>query len=42
MTVGEVALASDSKEVFIGLDPTIGVTVQNANAVSLLIIFKRI
>ena len=31
---GEVALASDSKEVFIGLDPEIGVTAQNANAVS--------
>ena len=31
---GEVALASDSKEVFIGLDPDIGVTAQNANAVS--------
>lgn len=32
---GEVALASDSKEVFIGLDPEIGVTAQNANAVSI-------
>lgn len=32
---GEVALASDSKEVFIGLDPTIGVTAQNANAISI-------
>jgi hypothetical protein len=31
---GEVALASDSKEVFIGLDPDIGVTAQNANSVS--------
>jgi len=31
---GEVALASDSKEIFIGLDPDIGVTAQNANAVS--------
>lgn len=31
---GEVALASDSKEVFIGLDPEIGVTAQNANSIS--------
>ena len=31
---GEVALASDSKEIFIGLDPDIGVTAQNANSVS--------
>tara|TARA_R110001592_G_scaffold1063_10_gene6369 strand:+ start:3579 stop:5303 length:1725 start_codon:yes stop_codon:yes gene_type:complete len=34
LRAGEVALASDSKEVFIGLDPKIGVTAQNANSVS--------
>ena len=34
LRAGEVALASDSKEVFIGLDPEIGVTAQNANSVS--------
>ena len=31
---GEIGLASDSKEVFIGLDPSIGVTKQNANAIN--------
>ena len=34
LRAGEIALASDSKEVFIGLDPEIGVTAQNANVVS--------
>ena len=34
LRAGEIALASDSKEVFIGLDPKIGVTAQNANVVS--------
>ena len=34
LRAGEIALASDSKEVFIGLDPEIGVTAQNANSVS--------
>jgi len=32
---GEIGLASDSKEVFIGLDPAIGVTKQNANGVNI-------
>lgn len=32
---GEIGLASDSKEVFIGLDPAIGITKQNANAVNI-------
>lgn len=32
---GEIGLASDSKEVFIGLDPSIGVTKQNANGVNI-------
>jgi hypothetical protein len=32
---GEIGLASDSKEVFIGLDPEIGVTKQNANGVNI-------
>ncbi|MDA8956825.1 hypothetical protein N9H30_00485 [bacterium] len=32
---GEVGLASDSKEVFIGLDPAIGITKQNANAINI-------
>ena len=35
LRAGEIALASDSKEVFIGLDPEIGVTAQNANVVSI-------
>lgn len=35
LRAGEIALASDSKEVFIGLDPKIGVTAQNANVVSI-------
>ena len=32
---GEIGLASDSKEIFIGLDPAIGVTKQNANGVNI-------
>jgi len=32
---GEIGMASDSKEVFIGLDPTIGITKQNANAINI-------
>jgi len=32
---GEIGLASDSKEVFIGLDPQIGITKQNANAINI-------
>ena len=35
LRAGEIALASDSKEVFIGLDPKIGVTAQNANVVTI-------
>lgn len=32
---GEIGLASDSKEVFIGLDPSIGITKQNANSINI-------
>lgn len=32
---GEIGMASDSKEVFIGLDPAIGVAKQNANAINI-------
>ena len=32
---GEIGMASDSKEIFIGLDPTIGITKQNANAINI-------
>jgi hypothetical protein len=32
---GEIGLASDSKEIFIGLDPSIGITKQNANAINI-------
>ena len=32
---GEIGLASDSKEIFIGLDPTIGIAKQNANAINI-------
>ena len=32
---GEIGLASDSKEIFIGLDPAIGITKQNANAINI-------
>lgn len=32
---GEIGLASDSKELFIGLDPAIGVTKQNANGINI-------
>ena len=32
---GEIGMASDSKEIFIGLDPAIGITKQNANAINI-------